>query len=93
MLFCPASEAVNAYHWADVASTLLTRPGDLETEGSADSTSSHRPTEPSAIPIDGRSWLVFQLLVVDPNCWLKQPVVKWKEDAEFLAYQRFVKDL
>ena len=43
--------------------------------------------------VDGRSWLVFQLLGVDPSCWLKQPVVKWKEDAGFLAYQRFVKDL
>ena len=28
VMFCLASEAVNADHWADVASTLLTRPDD-----------------------------------------------------------------
>ena len=43
--------------------------------------------------VDDRSWLVFQPLGVDPSCWVKQPVVKWKEDAGFLEYQRFVKDL
>ena len=28
VMFCLASEAANADHWADVASTLLTRPDD-----------------------------------------------------------------
>ena len=36
---------------------------------------------------------MFQLLGVDPSCWLKQPVDKWMEGAGFLAYQRFIKDL
>ena len=94
MVFCLASEAVNADHWAEVASTLLTRPDDLETEESVGSAASvtDQQTRLSNL-VDERSWLVFQLLGVDPGCWLKQPADKWMEDAEFLAYQRFIKDL
>ena len=95
VLFCLASEAVNADNWADVASTLLTRPDDPETEESAaDSAASviDHQTRLSYL-VDGRSWLLFQLLGVDTSYWLKQPVGKWKEDAGFLAYQRFIKGL
>ena len=49
-MFCPAFDAVNADHWAEVASTLLTRPDDPETEESADSVASHRPADPTAKP-------------------------------------------
>ena len=40
VVFCPASEAVNADHRADIASTPLKRPNDLLTEKSADSAAS-----------------------------------------------------
>ena len=82
VVFCLASEAVNADHRADIASTLLTRSDDPETEEDADPAASIIDQQ-TRLPnlVDGRSWLVFKLLGVDPSSWLKQPVDKWKEDA------------
>ena len=62
VVFCPASEAVNADHRADIAATLLKRPDDLQTEESADSAASVIDQQ-TRLPniVDRRSWLEFQL--------------------------------
>ena len=62
VVFRQASEAVNADNRVDIASTLLTRPDDLETEESADS-AANVIDQQTRLPdlVDRRSWLVFQL--------------------------------
>ena len=79
VVFCLTSEAVKADHLAEVVSILITRPEDPETEESADSAAGviDQQTLPPNL-VDRRPWLVFQLLGVDPSCWLKQPVDKWR---------------
>ena len=55
------ARAVNADYWADIASTLLKRPNDLQTEESADSAVSVIDQQ-TGLPnlVDQRPWLVLQ---------------------------------
>ena len=36
------------------------------------------------------SWLLFQLLQLDPLPWLEQPVSEWERDAGYAAFRDFV---
>ena len=36
------------------------------------------------------SWLLFQLLQLDPHPWLEQPVSEWECDAGFTVFRDFV---
>lgn len=82
-----ASGTATADQRQALAAVLLSQPETTEPEDVQLCLTSN--TQLVDLVTDG-SWLLFQLLQLNPRPWLEQPVSEWERDAGYTAFRDFV---
>ena len=87
VVLCLASDTATADQRQALGAALLSQPETAEPEDVQLCLTNN--TQLADLVTDD-SWLIFQLLQLDPRSWLEQPVSEWARDAGFTVFRDFV---